>query len=337
MRDEDLIKSLSSRLEKLSGKKIALLTHSGGDPDSIGSAFVLSNILKSRMHAETLFKIPSETSTYSKVFLERLGLEQSEELEDAETLIILDCGSPEQLDDFLWVLDSGREILVIDHHSTSPESFKDKAEVFSSEIYQSVCEIIYDLARYLGYELDLREAEALFAGFYYDTVRFVVADEETLRKACELARLGVNPREFLSTLEIKMDISERIARLKSALRMSIYRIGDWVIVTSRVSSFQSSSARSLVGLGAHVAMVAGESDEGVTVSFRALKDFIEETGVNLGKDIAARVGAELGGYGGGHASAAKAYCRRESVEEVLRRCVELISEKLGAPAEQVKD
>ncbi len=337
MRDEDLIRSLSNRLENLSKKLVGVLTHSGGDPDSIGAAFVLSNILKKRLNIDPLFKVPSEISTHSQVFLEMLGLQQSENIGEADAFIILDCGSPEQLDDFQWVLGSGREVVVIDHHSTSLESFNGKAEVFSSDKYQSVCEMVFDLSQMLNYELSLKEAEALFAGLYYDTVRLSVADRETLSKACSLADLGVNPRELLTSLEIKMDISERIARLKSALRMSIYKINDWIIVASRVGGFQSSSARGLVGLGAHVAMVAGESEEGVTVSFRALKDFIEATGVNLGRDIAARIGAETGGYGGGHASAAKAYCRMRSVEDVLERCVELISEKIGAPAERVKD
>jgi len=150
-----------------------------------------------------------------------------------------------------------------------------------------------------------------------------------LRKICALASNHVNPRELLQGLEIRMDLSERIARLKAAARLKIYRVGDWLIAVSRLSSFQSSSARSLVTLGAHVAIVGGESENGITVSFRALRDFIEATGINLGKDIAARIGSEFGGHGGGHSSAAKAYCVKGSLEEILRRCVELIEEKLG--------
>ncbi len=336
MRDEELIKSLKNRLEKLSGKLTAILTHSGGDPDSVGASFVLSRILNSILNVPTIFKIPAEVSTHSRSFMELLGLKESDKVEAAEAFIVLDCGSPEQLNDYQWILDSERDVIVVDHHSTSLESFKGKAEIFCSESYQSVCEIVLDLADFLGYQLDLKDAEALFAGIYYDTARLVVADEETLRKVCRLASLGVNPRELLSSLEIRMDLSERIARLKSALRMTIYRIGDWLIATSKLSSFQSSSARSLVNLGAHVAIVAGESDEGVTISFRALKDFIEATGVNLGRDLAARIAAETGGYGGGHASAAKAYCREGEVEKILERCVEILSERLGKPAEIMK-
>ena len=328
MRDKKLIESVEKVLRSLSGMRVAILIHSGGDPDSIGAAYVLSNILRSLMGCEPLFKIP-EPSTHTLAFLDRLGVSQSEEVGSAEAYLILDCGSPEQLGDLERVLESGKRIIVIDHHSTSIESFSGKAEVYVSDEYSSVCELVFDLVSRLGYELSTREREALFAGIYYDTVRLSVADSEALRKICALASDHVNPRELLQGLEIRMDLSERIARLKAAARLKIYRAGGWLIVVSKLSSFQSSSARSLVNLGAHVAMVGGESEDGITVSFRALRDFIEATGINLGKDIAARIGAEFGGHGGGHSSAAKAYCVRGSLEEILRRCVELIGEKLG--------
>lgn len=329
MRGKKLIEAIERALRSLSEMKVAILIHSGGDPDSIGAAYVLSNILKSLMGCEPLFKIPSETSTHSVAFLNLLGVSQSDEIDSAEAYLILDCGSPEQLGDLEYILESGKRIIVIDHHSTSIESFGGKAEVYASDEYSSVCELIFDLASRLGYALSTREREALFAGIYYDTVRLSVADSEALRKLCALGSNHVNPRELLQGLEIKMELSERIARLKAAARLKIYRVGDWLIAVSRLSSFQSSSARSLVNLGAHAAIVGGESEDGITVSFRALGDFIEATGINLGKDIAARIGAEFGGHGGGHSSAAKAYCVKGSLEEILRRCVELIGEKLG--------
>jgi len=331
MRDKDLIQGIEKCLKQLSEKIVAIITHSGGDPDSIGAAYVLSNILKKIFQVNgIIFKIPAEASTHSLSLLNRLDFHESEDgLDAAEAFIILDCGSPEQLNDLKWILELDKPIIVIDHHSTSREKFAGKAEVYALDEYQSVCEIVLDLASLLGYELSLREAEALFAGIYYDTVRLSIADSETFGKVCRLASQGIHPREVLQDLEVRMDVSERIARLKAAARMRIYRAGDWLIAVSRLSSFQSSAARSLVNLGAHVAIVAGESDEGITVSFRAIKEFIEATGINLGRDIAARIGAEFGGHGGGHSSAAKALCVKGDLQMVLARCIDLLSELLG--------
>ncbi len=338
MRDPGFIRGIAERLRGLSGSVAAILIHSGGDPDSIGSAYVLSGILSREFGLRrVLFRIPSEVSTHSALLLEELRFAESgEDLEEAHYFIVLDCGSPEQLDGLAWVLDSGRPVVVIDHHSTSPESFGGKAEVHASEEYQSVCEIVLDLAEYLGYGLSAREAEALFLGIYYDTVRLSVADSETFKKVCRLVGYGVDPRDVIQKLETGMDPSERIARLKAAARLRIYRAGNWLIAASKLSSFQSSAARGLTGLGAHLSIVAGESGEGVVVSLRATRDFVEATGINVGRDIAARIGAEFEGHGGGHSSAARALCAKGEPEEILNRCVELVRELLGAPVSELK-
>ncbi|MEM2187738.1 MAG: DHH family phosphoesterase [Nitrososphaerota archaeon] len=329
MRSADFIEIIAKKLRELSGKTVAILTHAGGDPDSIGAAYVLSNMLEKLMSARALLEIPEGPSTHSAALMGRLGISSSENVDNADAYLVLDCGSPEQLGDSMRLLESGKPVLVIDHHSTSAEKFGGGAEVHAMEEYSSVCEIIFDLAEHLCYDLSIEEAEALFAGIYYDTARLSLADHEALRKACALASRGINPRMLLQGLEVKMDLSERVARLKAAARMRVYRAGDWIIAVSRLSSFQSSAARSLVNLGAHVAIVGGESDEGITLSFRALNEFIDATGINLGRDIAARIGEEFGGHGGGHASAAKALCRRGGLEEILGRCLELIGERLG--------
>jgi nanoRNase/pAp phosphatase (c-di-AMP/oligoRNAs hydrolase) len=329
MRSAALIEAIVKGLRDLSGETVAILTHAGGDPDSIGSAYALSNMIGKLVGARPLLSVPEGPSTHSSSLMGRLGLSISEGVDRADAYIVLDCGSPEQLGESMRVLESGKPVLVIDHHSTSVEKFGGRAEVYASEDYSSVCEIIFDVAEHLGYDLSVAEAEALFAGIYYDTVRFSAADREALRKACILASRGIDPKELLQGLEVKMDASERVARLKAATRMRIYRAGGWIIAVSRLSSFQSSAARSLVSLGAHVAIVGGESGDGVAVSFRALKELIDATQLNLGRDIAARIGEEFGGYGGGHASAAKAFCARGGLEEILGRCLELIGGRLG--------
>lgn len=337
MRNAALIESIARGLRRLSGKVVTILTHSSGDPDSIGAGYVLSNMLERLLDVKALFVVPEGPSTHAAALIDRLGLRLSEDIGDPDAYIVLDCGSPEQLGESMHILESGKPIIVLDHHSTSLEKFGGGAEVYASEEYSSVCELILDLASYLGYSLSAREAEALFAGIYYDTVRFSVADHEALRKACSLTSYGIDPRELFQDLEVKMDLSERIARLKAAARMRIYRAGGWIIAVSRLSSFQSSAARSLLSLGAHVALVGGESDDGgVTVSFRALREFVDATGINLGRDIAARIGDEFGGHGGGHASAAKAYCARGDLGEILERCLELLGEGLGERPREIQ-
>jgi len=337
MRNRSLISSLDRGLSRLEGKVVAILTHAGGDPDSIGSSYVLMNILKQIYQArKTMFRIPSRPSAHSKALLNYLGLSPAEDVSEANFFIVVDVGSPEQLDDHSWVLDEPEKVLVIDHHSTSMESFGSRFEIYCSEDYQSVAEMIYDLAYFIDYDLSLREAEALFAGIYYDTVRISVADEETMKKICELIRFGITPKNILSRLEFEMELSERIARLKAAMRLKLYRVKDWLIALTTVGSFRSSAARSLLSLGAHLSLIAGESDDGVEISMRASSEFVEETGINLGRDVASIVGERFKGHGGGHATAARAYCMEKDVDKILSECLGLICEKLEASAELIK-
>lgn len=336
MRAPELISSLDRALRRLKGLRAAVLTHAGGDPDSIGSAYVLLRMLTEIYGArEALFQVPASPTTHSRALLSRLSLELAQELSDVEGVVAVDAGSPEQLGEYASVLTRVGRAIVIDHHSETARRYPPGIEVYSSDEYQSVSEIVYDLAEHLGYGLRVKEAEALFLGIYYDTVRLSIADQESFRKACRLVAMGVEPSTILSRLEFTIDQSERIARLKAAARMRLYRLGEWLIAFSRVGSFQSSAARALLGLGAHVAIVAGEEKGRIQASMRGLQDFAERTGINLGSDLAEMVGREFGGHGGGHATAARAECRAE-LEDFFNRCLEILSERLGLAPELMK-
>ena len=334
MRDREFIELLDRGLYLVRGESVAILTHAGGDPDSIGASYTLINILKEIYKVKkTLFTIPSRPSTHSKVLLNHLNL-AIDDLEGHEGyFIVLDVGSPEQLEEYQWIFSKPEKVIVIDHHTTSIGSYPKDVKLYISDKYQSVCEIIYDLAELLNYELNTLEAEALFAGIYYDTVRLSIADKNSLRAVCRLAEKDVNPVELLSRLETRMELPERIARLKAASRMRIYKMGELMIALTRVGSYRSSCARSLLSLGAHIAVAAGESDDGVEVSLRAVNDVVERYGIDLGRDVAEKLGGEFGGHGGGHAAAARAYCREGDIDSILSRCLEILSEKLGSRAE----
>ena len=90
-------------------------------------------------------------------------------------------------------------------------------------------------------------------------------------------------------------------------------------------------------LGAHVSAVAGVKNGKIDVSLRCVRQFTEETGINLGKDIATPLGEFVGGVGGGHAMAAGVSGTGE-IEPTLKQCLKLLKnkiaklEKTGAPA-----
>src|SRR2546422_8568144 len=98
--------------------------------------------------------------------------------------------------------------------------------------------------------------------------------------------------------------SERIARLKGAGSSQGALLGEWIVATSELGSYQSSAARGLLTLGAHVAFVAGESKEKIRVDMRATEGFYSKTGIHLARDVSIPIGKKLARGGGGRATPA---------------------------------
>ncbi|MEN2974368.1 MAG: DHH family phosphoesterase [Candidatus Caldarchaeales archaeon] len=338
MRDEKLISNLVRELQAIKGLRISILTHEGGDPDSICSAFVLRKVMREIFQArDTFIIVPDTPTSHSKALLEYFSIDLLQDPEDVEVYVVVDAGSPEQLSEYhKIILDKDKKVIVLDHHSETYRRYPSHVKIYSSESYQSLCELIYDLSEFLGLELNLKEVEALLIGIYYDTVRLSVADMETSIKFCKLMSRGIELNNILSRLEHTMDASERIARLKGAARMKIYRFGNWLIVITNVRAFQSSVARSLVSLGAHLALAIGENEKNwLRGSIRASNDFVEETKINIGVDLAGDISYKLGGYGGGHASAAHLECKG-TIEELSDHVIETLSRRLGLEPEVVE-
>lgn len=336
MRKPEVIHELDSFLRNnTQGKKITVITHWGGDADSIGAAYVLIRLLEKHYGASSVSLIIPETlTTHSRAILSKLNLEPANDIGDADVFILIDVGSLEQVGKYLdTVLEKGKKAL-IDHHLH--KTYDERIRYVVSDEYQSTSEIIYDLAAHIGWRFSKEEAEALFMGIYYDTARLSVADRESLSKICSLTSLGVEPTQVLMGLETQVDESERIARLKAATRMSIYRVGEWIIATSNVSAFQTSAARALLGLGAHVAVVAGEDEEEetVSISLRAQQDFVRKTSINMGRVLVDVICGKYGGTGGGHATVARVKCKGE-IDEILSFIIRQIGQMLSSEVKRV--
>ncbi|MEM2910424.1 MAG: DHH family phosphoesterase [Nitrososphaerota archaeon] len=331
MRDKALIEGIGHFLRSIGGKRVAIVTHVGGDADAVGAAYVIKRLLEETVGCAGVYiYVPDETSAPVRAMARYLKLDLSSgAIGEADVVILVDVGSLEQAGDYLKeVMRINGKVCVIDHHAPPQGGYPQGFLVFVSESYRAVCEILMDVAQTMDVKLDTLEAEALFLGIYYDTARLSLADQETMGKVCELVRLGVNPSKSIQSMEVPIDLSERIARLKGAMRMNLYRIGEWLIATSQVSSFQTPVARALLSLGCHVSLVAGEYKDGTVVSMRAQQDFFNKTGVNLGRDVAQIVGTRLGGYGGGHSTAARVYCK-STPDKAIELCLSLLEGSLG--------
>lgn len=325
------IHEIISLIDKLNAKLVVLLCHHNADPDALGAAFAFSRLLE-RLRPELSIEIAAAQgpSKLSKSMLKALPVKLTEQprIEEASLIVLLDTNTIQQLGEWSKrVKASNSPLIVIDHHASHPETERIATMCITDEEASSTCDIVYRFFKEAEVEITEVEAKALFLGIAFDTRHFVIAKSTTLKTVADLIDAGVDVEEALPLLSLPMEYSERIARLKASRRVKLMDIQGWLIAFSHVSAYQASAARALIGLGAHVAIVAGQRGEAVQVSLRSSRDFHKKTGIHLGRDIAKPLGEYLHGMGGGHSVSAGANGVGD-VEASLKRCVRLLKQRL---------
>jgi phosphoesterase RecJ-like protein len=331
-----MIQDLLGTIKEVQAENILLLCHHNADPDAIGSAYALQSLLLRLSPSWTVeLGAAQGISRLSKHVLSYVpvNINMQPNVEKAHVIVLLDTNTIQQLDALSErVAKSPATLIVVDHHALHPETMQRAKLCITSEEASSTCEIVYSFYKQASLQPSLDVAKALFLGIAFDTRHFTLASSYTFKVISELVDVGVNAQDALARLAMPMDPSERIARIKACKRAELYRMGNWIIALSHVSSYQASAARALVDLGVHAAAVAGERDGQTEVSLRCTREFNQQTGVHLGRDIAKPLGESLQGMGGGHAAAAGVNGRGD-VASALRQCLDLFRAKLGANPE----
>ncbi len=318
-------------LDEAHATHVLLLCHQNSDPDAVCSAYAFQGLLaRARPNLTVEIGAGQGISRLSKHLFKYIpiAVNQNPNVEKANAIVLLDTNTVQQLGELTErVLKTSAPIIVVDHHASHPETEHTATLCITDEEATSTCELVYKFYKQLNAAPNLNEAKALFLGIAFDTRHFVLANSSTFKIIAELGDIGVNPQEALAMFDLPMDPSERVARIKACRRAKIIKINDWIIALSHVSAYQASAARALIDIGAHMAAVAGEKSGNIEISLRSTREFNQETGIHLGRDIANPLGAELQGMGGGHATAAGVNGKGD-VQTGLKRCLKLIKEKL---------
>jgi phosphoesterase RecJ-like protein len=311
---------------------VLLLCHRSADADAICSAYALQGLLK-RFMPDVVVEVgcPQGINKPSKVLLERMPITVNlkPNIESADVIVFLDTNTIEQLDEVAEIIKkSPAPKIIVDHHSPNLETTKICKLCVIDEKAAANCEIVYELFRQAKTKPNFNEAKALFIGIAFDTRHFALASASTLQIIGKLVTEGIDVQETLAEFNLPIDTSERLAKLKACKRAKIIRINEWIIALSHVSAYQAPAAKSLVDLGAHMSAVAGQKNGKIEISLRCTRQFTEEGGVNLGKDIAAPLGEFLQGVGGGHAMAAGVSGTGE-IEPTLKQTLKLLKQKIA--------
>ena len=314
---------------------VLLLCHRSADADAICSAYALQGLLKRFMpNVMTEIGCPQGINKPSKQLLLYMPITVNlkPNIESADVIVFLDTNTIDQLDQAAEIIKkSTAPKIIIDHHSPNPETTKICKLCIIDEKAAANCEIIYKLFTQAKVEPDLNEAKALFIGISFDTRHFALANSPTFEIVAKLVAEGIDAQNTLAQFNLPIDPSERLAKLKACKRAKIIRIEKWIIALSHVSAYQAPAAKALVDVGAHMSAVAGLKSEKIEISLRCSREFTEQTGIHLGKDIATPLGEYLHGVGGGHAMAAGVSGAGE-IELTLKQCLLLLKQKISKNA-----
>ena len=308
-------------------KSVLIIGHQNSDPDAVCSAYALAMFAKRiNRKIKIIFTSPESVSKLSKQILKGIPFEVTETpvLAGVDLIVTVDTNTLQQLGGLREpVAQSDKPLIMIDHHAPHPQNAKTATLVLCDEHATSTCEMILDMYEKSRLKPTREVSQALLVGLFVETGHLSIGSRRTFEAAYKLVRLGADPQEAIAVTRVTMDESERIARIRSAQRVRVERVGKWVVALSEVGSYHASAARALIALGAHLAIVAGKRNDELTVSFRATRDFTDEVGIHLGTDLAKPLGEKMNGMGGGHPTAAGANVKGD-VHEALKLSLGLV-------------
>ncbi len=311
-------------------KRAAVICHRNADADAYLSAFALCRLISGLAPGCRVDMItPGGMTTLTRKLSARFPYETLERSDsDYDLYVAVDVGDEELLNEWKEKVREGRGISVlVDHHPLRENTAYDR--VIVDEGATSAAEVVFSIFQDLGAKVDRGVAQALLEAIMFDSSHLAIASSAGLRAVVALMDAGADVALARRELRSEPDYGEVLAKLKGAQRLKIYRAGEWVVASSRVGSFQAHVARSLIYLGADLAVVGGESEEETRVSMRSTQRLAEVAGLHLGTQVAGEVSRRLGGHGGGHATAASfttAVGEDEALGETLRRLGELLGE-----------
>ena len=328
---------LSSKFEKILGfvrnKKTLVLTHRLLDVDALASIICFKYLIKELKLDGFYFYFSSltkSTNDFFSLFTEKFGDFDVQDgiidFKEIGAFIILDTNNLDQVDvpniENKSVIT--KPIIFIDHHSFSilNKRIQNKLSIIEDK-YNSTSEIIYELFQHYHFEIPIPYIYLIVAGMISDTGFFKHANTQVFRRLASLLENNVNYQEIVSLLDHKKNISEKIAQIKGAQRIKLYRMQDKLVGISHVSNFRAKVATNLLKLGLDISIVYSKLKKGNFITARAKKHICLETGLHLGKLL------EIisDGRGGGHDGAASVFIE-EDIEEKLEELLKLIQEIL---------
>ena len=312
-------------LSPLFGKKVLLLTHAGADVDALGSAAAIHFSLKGK--SKTTVGVSDHLNLNAKALTKKLKIpyEINPSLKNYDAILSLDfnkskmTGSMQQS-----FLDFKGEKFLIDHHSEEKEKIAPLKNSKTSKKAVSTTELVYELLKKTRVKIPKKAYASIASGIITDSASFLIADHKTFKIMSEVMEKANMPYSSLVSLfKVEKDFSEKVASLKAAKRVRIFKIGKSIVATSEIGAFEATAANALIRLGADVSF-CGDAKRGIIrISGRVNNYWLTKKKFDLARDVFNKLENYFEGEGGGHPGASGFNGKGKSVSKHLEKCVEL--------------
>ncbi|PIN85405.1 MAG: hypothetical protein COV47_02270 [Candidatus Diapherotrites archaeon CG11_big_fil_rev_8_21_14_0_20_37_9] len=312
------------------GKKVLLLTHAGADVDAFASAAAIHLSLKGK--SKTTICVPEHINLNAKALASKLNISYQINCSFTgfDAIVCLDFNKSKMLGALQQsFLDFPGEKYIIDHHSFEKEVMAQQKNSLIDSNSVSTTEIVYRLLKKTKLKIPRHAYACLALGIITDSSSFLIADHNTFRVMADLMEQAKMPySELVALFRTEKDFSEKIAALKAAKRVRIYRVGDSIIATSEVGSFEAEAASALIRIGADVTF-CGYADKKIRISGRVNNRWLGRNRFDLARDVFNPLEKFFQGEGGGHAGAAGFNGSGSTVKKHLEKCVELVQKSVS--------
>ncbi|MGC9072056.1 MAG: DHH family phosphoesterase [Acidilobus sp.] len=307
------------------GKRVVIATHGNADLDAVASGLLLCETLKANSVSSCCLMIPDGPNKGVRDVVAQLGIDLPIcYSEGYEVVVVVDASNWSQI---RCEEECYGRLALLDHHE--PGSLSMASSVRYVDTNSPTCtELAVEVMEAAGVRPPSPLATLALTAILDETSLFERSSYRTFLAVVDLLAAGGDYERAVGMLRRSRSDEAadlRIARLKAASRLRISRAcADLIVTSTYVGSYEAEVARTLVSLGADVAIAFKENRASIRVSKRALGRGVSAS------DLASYLASKLGGEGGGHKGAAALNLPTEVDEEkAASRALELTVSYIG--------
>ncbi|MBU0636228.1 DHH family phosphoesterase [Candidatus Micrarchaeota archaeon] len=320
---------LQSFLKKAKPKRLLVLCHANADVDAMASSIALYFSLPKKI--KVTVGVPEHANQSAQQLAKKLGgkFTLNPFLESFDAIILVDFNEKHRAGKLeKELLSFSKPILILDHHQKTKQSIPTKFARLEPKAPSAAFMVLQEL-EHLRFSPSKKTLLALAAGMVSDSSDLLVADGVLLEKIsfC-LQKTGFSLQEVRALYDIPVNVSEKIAKLKSLHRLRLFEVNGFLVALSNTNFFEAQSAMALLASGADIAFVAGieKGSELCRLIGRVSLPCLQKTKLHLARDVCTKLPRSFGGHGNGHAGAAGFSAFHAQPEFVLQQSLDLITD-----------